>query len=63
MFLESKNTTEVKNSIEIFNSRFVQTEEKGTSENTEQLQLIRKAKRMKRNEESPLDWWNDIKRK
>ena len=63
VFLESESTTKLKNSIEIFNSRFVQTEEKSTSEKTEQLKLIRKAKGMKRNEESPWDWWNDIKRK
>ena len=47
-FLEPENTTGLKNSIEIFNSRFVQTDEKSTSEETEQLKLIRRAKRMKK---------------
>lgn len=61
--MESENTTGLKNSIEIFNSRFVQTEEKSTSEKTEQLKLVREAKRMKRDEERPWDSWDDIKRR
>lgn len=61
--MEPENTTGLKNSIEIFNSRFVQTEENSTTEKTERLKLIRGAKRMKRNEESPWGWWDDIRRK
>ena len=47
-FLEPENTTGLKNSIEIFNSRFVQIDGRGTTEKTEQLKLIRGAKRMKK---------------